>query len=120
MSEMSIKFSIADDGKDGRFHDQGKSDSLPSPPVSRVARMLALAHHVQQLVDEGKLRDYAHAAEVLGITRARMTQIEGLLLLSPSLQASILSGELEISERRLRHVLHHAVWQQQEVAVRCF
>ena len=113
MSEMSIKFSIADDGEDGRLHDQGKSDSLPSPPVSRVARMLALAHYIDRLVENGGIKDYAEVARRLEITRARMAQITNLLNLSPYLQESILSGEIKVSERRLRSTLKHVDWQSQ-------
>ena len=33
---------------------------------SRLARMLALAHHVERLIDTGELTGYAEAARVLG------------------------------------------------------
>ena len=52
-------------------------------PVSRAARLLALAHHVERLVDDGQVESYAVVARKLGLTRARMTQILALTGLSP-------------------------------------
>ena len=41
--------------------------------------MLALAHYVERLVEEGAVRSYADAARQLGVSRARMSQILNLL-----------------------------------------
>ena len=82
-------------------------------PVSRIARMLALAHHIERLVEAGQLSGYAEAARVLGLTRARLTQVMKLLLLAPDIQESILRGELDGSERRMRTVVYQAEWPQQ-------
>ena len=73
-------------------------------PPTRVARMLALAYHVEDLVDRGVLASYAEAAARLGVSRARLAQVVRLLDLSPRVQEAILLGETEISERRLRGV----------------
>ncbi len=86
-------------------------------PASRVARQLALAHYVEQLVSEGQLKDYARAAEILGVTRARVTQVMTLLNLSPDIQERILVGDLRVSERRLRPVVGEASWEGQAQAV---
>ncbi len=82
-------------------------------PASRVARQLALAHYVERLVSEGQLKDYAQAAEMLGVTRARVTQVMTLLNLSPEIQERILVGDLRASERRLRPVVGEACWSDQ-------
>ena len=88
--------------------------AAPQPqPVSRAARMLALAHHVERLVEAGELGGYAEAARVLGITRARVTQIMNLLLLAPEIQEAILTGRLRAGERSLRRVVREPVWAQQ-------
>ena len=42
-------------------------------PVSRAARMLALAHYVERLVEQGSVKSYAAAARQLGVSRARMS-----------------------------------------------
>lgn len=75
--------------------------------------MLALAHHVDRLIDAGELTGYAAAGRLLGLTRARMTQIENLTLLAPGIQVQLLAGATDISERRLRRVVQKADWQSQ-------
>ena len=99
----------------------GLRKGMPKPPskasakpASRIARMLALAHHVEQLVDDGTLRDYAHAAELLGVSRARIAQLNNLLNLSPGIQEAILARELVISERAVRSLLADPEWKNQE------
>ncbi len=71
-------------------------------PVSRAARMLALAHYVERLVEEGSVKSYAEAARKLSVTRARMSQVLNLLNLSPRVQEALLVGDLHLSERRIR------------------
>ena len=77
--------------------------AIPAPPPpTRTARMLALAYHIERLVEAGTLRDYAGAARRLGITRARMTQVANLRWLPCGVQERILAGE-RVSERGLRN-----------------
>jgi len=76
-----------------------------SPPVtSRVARMLALAHLVDRLVESGRFRDFAHAAKTFGVTRARMSQLMDLRYLPSPVQEDVLLGRTDLSERGLRCV----------------
>ncbi len=71
-------------------------------PVSRAARMLALAHYVERRVEEGAVKSYADAARQLGVSRARMSQVLNLLNLPPKVQERLLLGDLHLSERRIR------------------
>ena len=82
-------------------------------PATRIARMLALAYHVERLVDDGKLRDFAHAAELLGVSRPRLSQVMGLLNLAAGIQKGILVGGVAVSERRMRFVSSEACWTDQ-------
>ena len=82
-------------------------------PVSRAARMLALAHYVESLIESGQLHGYADAARQLGITRARMSQIMNLLNLSPRMQESFLLGRVHVSERGLRALVAIPKWDGQ-------
>ncbi|MBK8977075.1 MAG: hypothetical protein U1E73_09275 [Planctomycetota bacterium] len=68
-----------------------------------LARRLALAHYIERLIDAGELRNYAHAAAVLGITRARTSQLMDLALLPVDVQQEILLGTERCSERVLRN-----------------
>lgn len=85
-------------------------------PPNRAARMLALAYHVERLIEAGELAGYAEAARILGLTRARFTQIMGLLLLAPEIQGRLLLGELRVTERALRHVVGEVEWPSQVLA----
>ena len=87
------------------------------PPPSRAARLLALAHHINSLLDAGDLASYSEAATVLELTRARLTQVMNLLLLAPEVQERIALGELRVSERGLRRVVAEPVWETQAVIV---
>ena len=98
---------------------------LPKPePVRRpakVARMLALAHHLQGAIDRGFVADRAAVARKLGLTRARVTQLLDLLLLAPDLQQAVLGleavdGAEPVSERGLRAVAHAGSWVEQRAA----
>lgn len=58
--------------------------------VPRVARLLALAHRFEKLVQTGVAADYADLARLGRVTRARVTQIMNLLGLAPDIQEQIL------------------------------
>lgn len=86
---------------------------LPKEPEqrpSRIALQLAFAHRIQRAIEAGKIRDQAGAARLLGLTRARVSQLLDLPLLSTKLQEQILlpkAGEpvASISERALRRAI---------------
>lgn len=87
----------------GRIEEElPRTPASPLPQVPRLARMLALAYLVDRLVEDGKLWDYAHAARVLGVSRARMTQIVNLACLPVREQEDVLLGRTSASERQMR------------------
>lgn len=93
---------------------------VPSPTrrPAKVARMLALAHHLQRSIDQGLVADRAAVARGLGLTRARVTQLLDLLLLAPDLQLAVLEMEAmdgvePATERPLRRIAHLAHWTDQ-------
>ena len=87
----------------------------PTGPTS-MARRIALAHYVQALIERGELRDLTEAAERLGISSARITQVCDLALLAPDIQAAVLLGEVEPADRHLQAVGRHALWANQRRA----
>lgn len=96
-----------------------KPESLRRP--AKVARMLALAHHLQRAIDQGLVADRAAVARYLGLTRARVTQLLDLLLLCPRLQERVLTleavdGVEPMAERALRSVAHAGPWEAQRRA----
>ena len=64
--------------------------SASSARVPRIARLLALAWHVEGLIRSGRLSSYAVAARLGHVSRARMSQIISLLNLAPDLQEHLL------------------------------
>ncbi|MCK6446189.1 MAG: hypothetical protein L6Q99_07320 [Planctomycetes bacterium] len=73
---------------------QPKPPKLPCVPgPSRLARRLALAYWIERQIESGALADYATAARLLGLTRARLTQVVNLQLLPPEEQGRLLLGQ---------------------------
>jgi hypothetical protein len=58
--------------------------------VPRIARLLALAIRMENLIRVGGIIDYSQLAQLGHVSRARITQIMNLLLLAPDLQEQIL------------------------------
>ena len=99
-----------------------KESPPPPEPVrqpARVAIMLAFAHKIQDAIDHGIVADQAEAARFLRITRARVTQILDLVLLSPDIQEQILfvetvDGVARITERTARKASQERSWADQK------
>jgi len=90
----------------------------PARRPAHVARMLALAHHIQGAIDRRVVADRAEVARKLGLTRARITQLLDLTLLAPDLQVRVLEleavdGVEPLTERQVREVVHAGSWAQQ-------
>ena len=91
----------------------------PQGTIPRVSRLLALAHHIQGMLDRGEVSSLAEVAELGHITRARATQIMNLLLLAPDIQEEILSlpptteGRDSITERGVREILAQSSFKKQ-------
>ncbi len=87
------------------------------PP--RIARMMALAIHLQGLIDTGKVKNFTTLAHAGYVSRARITQIMDLNMLAPDIQEEILflpeitKGREILNERMLRSVARHSFWGKQ-------
>lgn len=82
---------------------------------ANVAALLALAHHVQHLIDAGRIADRAEVARRLNWTRARVSQVMDLLLLAPDIQEAALHLEAgtRVTECALRAVVRYQDWSEQ-------
>jgi hypothetical protein len=64
--------------------------SKAAPParerVPRVARLLALAHKFQGMLERGEVKSMAELARLGRVSRARITQIMDLLMLAPRIR----------------------------------
>jgi hypothetical protein len=97
-------------GRNATAAKQSDSDAVP-----RIARLLALAIRMEGLIREQRLPDYAAAARLGGVTRARVTQIMKLCDLASDIQEQILflpSGG-QLNERNLRPISKVIDWNEQ-------
>ena len=88
-----------------------RTEKLP-----HITRLLALAYHLQDLIEKGVVQDYADIARLSGLSRARLSQIMNLALLDPQIQEEILcSGSFpeKTKDQDLRAVLKSPVWKEQ-------
>ena len=96
-----------------------KPAPVPTGSIPRVSRLMALAIRYRRLIAEGAVADYADLAALGHVTRARITQIMGLLKLAPDIQEAILflprtlSGRDPITERKLRPLIAESDWGEQ-------
>jgi hypothetical protein len=110
----------------GRADRQAERNSGPAsvPSVSpsrvpRIARLLALAWHIDGLVRSGALASYAAAARLGHVSRARLSQIMSLLTLAPDLQEHLLflqhprRGRASLALRQLLSVAAVLDWHEQ-------
>jgi len=83
----------------------------PKPPrepkTPRIVKLLRKAIEWKDLIESGKFASQAEIARQEGITRARVTQIMGLLRLAPEIQGKILAlpdnfHRSSVTERILR------------------
>jgi hypothetical protein len=98
---------------------EGPKPERPTGRIARVARILAQAHHFQNLLDTDVVRTQMELAELTKLTTARITQIMNLLVLAPDIQEEILfmpsvtNGPAPVTERDLRPLLKTLVWSEQ-------
>ena len=104
--------------------DHGVTPAMEAPKASwpripRIARLLALARHIDDLVRSGALGSYAAAARLGHISRARLSQILALLNFAPDLQEQLLflqrpaRGRAAPMLRQLLHVAAALDWDEQ-------
>lgn len=68
-----------------------KVDNRKALQASRAARRLALAHFIERAIESGLLKDYADAAQRLGVSRARLTQIMNAVGMAPAAAERVLN-----------------------------
>jgi hypothetical protein len=86
----------------------GPTPERPEGRTPRIAKLMALAIHFEDMVARGQIEDYATVARIGQVSRARVTQIVNLALLAPDIQEEILFLP---KTRRNRDVLNTTVLQ---------
>ena len=116
---LAITFEYSIPSRRGRalpvFRNQSPNESLTRPP--RVARLVALAHKLEELVQSGKVKDYAELARLTRVSPARIGQIVILGQLAPAIQEQVLFLPADqaglIPERALREIAREPRWDRQ-------
>ncbi|MBI2191995.1 MAG: hypothetical protein HYU36_08430 [Planctomycetes bacterium] len=99
---------------------EGHAVHAPDPgSVPRVSRLRALAIHMEDLVRQRDVADYAEVARLSHVSRARITQIMNLLHLATDIQEELLrlprsnGGRDPIREKLVRPITAVADWRKQ-------
>lgn len=90
MSTVDVEITLKPDGRRKPRQETEAAQAAAAPHIHRITRLMALAIKFQDMVDRGKVRDYADLARLGYVMRARITQIMNLLHLSPDIQEQLL------------------------------
>ena len=92
-----------------------KEEEIEKEP--KIRRNLILAHQLQRLFDEGKVKSLKQASEWLNMIQVRVDQIMNMLFLSPDIQNKIICSENKVialvPEYKLRIIANETDWQKQ-------
>jgi hypothetical protein len=97
--EVPVTFHHPGQGSPKQWPSGADAASLPAGRVPRVARLMALALRLDDLVRTGQVASYSVLAELGHVTRARICQIMNLIHLAPDLQEALLFLPLTLRGR---------------------
>jgi hypothetical protein len=88
--EVPVLFHQPGRGRAKERRSHAASASLPAGRVPRVARLMALALRLDELVRTGQVGSYSVLASLGHVTRARICQILNLIRLAPDIREALL------------------------------
>jgi len=88
--EVPVHFQRCGHGSRKQMRSGVPTPPLPPGRVPRVARLMALALRMDELVRTGQVASYSELASLGQVTRARISQILNLLYLAPDIQEALL------------------------------
>jgi hypothetical protein len=116
-SEITVEYNLP---IPGAYRPRTLLAELGTPPrgrAPRVARLVALAHKLEELVRSGVVTSYGELARLGYISPARLSQILILAQLAPSIQECVLflsaDNEGVITELDLRKIAREPRWDRQ-------
>ena len=86
------------------------------PMVGRISRLMALALKMEQMIQEGAVKNYSDLARLGRVSPARITQVMNLLHLAPNIQEEILSRSMpddKLRESTVRKLSSITLWREQ-------
>ena len=91
--------------------------SEPQERPHRIARILALAHRLDELARSGAVRDHGELARLGHVSPARICQFMTLLHLAPAIQEYLLflttAETIPITDAALRKIAREPRWDRQ-------
>jgi hypothetical protein len=88
--ELPVYFHRGGHGSRKQLRSGVEAAPLPPGRVPRVARLMALALRLEELVRTGQVASYSALASLGHVTRARICQFMNLLHLAPDIQEALL------------------------------
>ena len=88
--EVPLTFPRLGRGSQAALDSDVEAARLPAGRVPRVARLMALALRLDELVRTGQVANYSALAALGHVTRARICQILNLIHLAPDIQEALL------------------------------
>jgi hypothetical protein len=88
--ELPVHFHRCGHGSRKEIRSGAQTPALPPGRVPRVSRLMALALRLDELVRTGQVGSFSAVASLGHVTRARVSQIAGLLHLAPDIQEALL------------------------------
>ena len=108
-----------------RPHDANSDSANKTKPparIPRIARLMALAIHYQEMLRTGEANDMIELSRRAKVSQPRMSQIMALNLLAPDIQTALLDlppqskGKPFLHEKRIRPITAMLDWTKQRVA----
>ena len=98
---MTMEVPFRPSGRGSRTERSGDAEAVPLPVgrVPRVARLMALALRLDELVRTGQVANYSALASLGHVSRARICQILNLIHLAPDIQEALLFLPLTVRGR---------------------
>ncbi|MBI5546095.1 MAG: hypothetical protein HY901_19565 [Deltaproteobacteria bacterium] len=119
---LTLRYAFSTGQRKAKGEIENENDAAPALPrghIPRIARLVALAHKFQAMINAGTVESMAELARLGHVTPARITQIMDLLLLAPDIQEALLflppveRGHDPIHLRELRYVCQTPIWAEQ-------
>jgi len=116
---MSFDFHVTPRDKGRKALVTGNAKPKPAGRIPRAAKLMALAIRFEQLVRDGVVKNYADLARLGRVSRARLSQIQNLLLLAPDIQEATLflkpveNGRDPVTIGQLQSIALTADWKRQ-------
>ena len=85
----------------------------------RLRQSLILAYQIEQMIEDKHARDFTEVADWLSMTKARLSQIMGMLNLSPTIQEEILLTDspkiYQFTVDTVQHIALEIDWKKQSL-----